>query len=109
MDSKTCETCGNYYEQSMVIHTPDGGKHVFDSFECAIQKLAPTCTHCSCRIIGHGVEHDDVMYCCESCVRMGHRDLGAGEGHTRSAEPHEEDQVSVAAAQSFPASDPPSF
>src|SRR5437588_11447401 len=30
--------------------------HVFDSFECAIAALAPTCKHCDCRIIGHGVE-----------------------------------------------------
>ncbi|WP_425989302.1 hypothetical protein [Ensifer sp. R-19] len=28
------------------------------SFECAIQKLAPTFPHCGVRIIGHGVEQE---------------------------------------------------
>ena len=26
-----------------------------DSFEGAIQKIAPVCEHCRCRVIGHGV------------------------------------------------------
>jgi hypothetical protein len=33
-----------------------GQLYTFDSFECAIQALAPTCEHCGCRILGHGVE-----------------------------------------------------
>ena len=46
-----------------------GGKtHVFDSFECAIQALAPTCAHCGCRIIGHGIEAGGVFYCCAHCA-----------------------------------------
>jgi hypothetical protein len=32
---------------------------IFDSFECAIHMLAPVCPHCGCRVIGHGVEHED--------------------------------------------------
>jgi hypothetical protein len=52
---------------------PDGGGEalVFDSFECAIHRLAPTCDHCECRIIGHGTEVDGRMYCCASCARHG--------------------------------------
>jgi DNA-directed RNA polymerase subunit RPC12/RpoP len=46
-----------------------GGKtHTFDSFECAIQKLAPTCPHCGCRVIGYGVEQGEVIYCCAHCT-----------------------------------------
>jgi hypothetical protein len=30
-----------------------GARHVFDSFECAIQAMAPVCEHCHCRVIGH--------------------------------------------------------
>ncbi len=46
-----------------------GGKtHVFDSFEWAIQALAPTCAHCGCRIVGHGVEADGVFDCCAHCA-----------------------------------------
>jgi hypothetical protein len=63
-----CELCGNDYHRSFEV-TLNGEQHVFDSFECAIQALAPTCAHCGCRIIGHGIESDDVFYCCAHCAR----------------------------------------
>ncbi len=50
-----CDMCGNDYDKAFQITT--GGKtHTFDSFECAIHMMAPGCTHCGCKIIGHGVE-----------------------------------------------------
>jgi nitrite reductase/ring-hydroxylating ferredoxin subunit len=45
-----------------------GESHVFDSFECAIHALAPTCPHCNCRVIGHGVESGDQIFCCAHCA-----------------------------------------
>jgi hypothetical protein len=45
-----------------------GETHVFDSFECAIHALAPTCAHCGCKIIGHGVETGNALYCCAHCA-----------------------------------------
>jgi hypothetical protein len=30
--------------------------------------LAPTCPHCGCRIVGHGVEQEDVIFCCAHCA-----------------------------------------
>lgn len=36
----------------------NGQAHTFDSFECAIHALAPTCKHCGTRIIGHDLERD---------------------------------------------------
>ena len=62
-----CETCGNDYDKAFEL-TIAGKTHVFDSFECAIHAVAPTCAHCACRIIGHGVEKDDRMYCCAHCA-----------------------------------------
>lgn len=62
-----CETCGNEYDKAFEIHI-NGTSHTFDSFECAIQTLAPTCGHCGCRIIGHGVESNGDMYCCAHCA-----------------------------------------
>jgi len=50
-----CEVCGNDYDKTFDV-VFYGTRHTFDSFECAIQRLAPTCDHCSCRVIGHGVE-----------------------------------------------------
>jgi hypothetical protein len=46
----------------------DGERYAFDSFECAIHALAPHCSFCGCRIIGHGVEDKDEYYCCAHCA-----------------------------------------
>ena len=40
-----CEVCGNDYDTTIEISVA-GEQHVFDSFECAINALAPTCAHC---------------------------------------------------------------
>jgi Rieske Fe-S protein len=63
----TCEVCGNDYDKSFEV-IQRGATHVFDSFECAIYALAPTCEHCGCRIIGHGVEDNGRMFCCAHCA-----------------------------------------
>jgi hypothetical protein len=62
-----CEVCGNEYDKAFEV-SRNGESHVFDSFECAIHALAPTCSHCGCRIIGHGIEADGVFYCCAHCA-----------------------------------------
>jgi Rieske Fe-S protein len=64
-----CETCGNEYDKTFEI-TVAGQSHVFDSFECAIHSLAPSCEHCGCKVIGHGVEADGVFYCCAHCANQ---------------------------------------
>jgi hypothetical protein len=64
-----CETCGNSYDKAFTL-TMHGEAHVFDSFECAITALAPTCAHCGVRIVGHGIEADnEEMFCCAHCAR----------------------------------------
>lgn len=65
-----CEVCGNDYDKTLSVTVAGGAAHTFDSFECAIQALAPSCSHCGCRVIGHGVEAGGKMYCCASCARM---------------------------------------
>jgi hypothetical protein len=57
----TCEVCGNQYDKTFEVRL-DGAKHVFDSFECAIQALAASCAHCRCRVIGHGVEQGGKIF-----------------------------------------------
>jgi hypothetical protein len=64
-----CEVCGNDYHMSFEVIAA-GAHHTFDSFECAIHKLAPICDHCGCRIIGHGIEAKDTFYCCANCARL---------------------------------------
>jgi hypothetical protein len=62
-----CEVCGNEYDKTMEI-TREGETHTFDSFECAIHGMAPTCNHCGCRVIGHGIEAGGSVYCCAHCA-----------------------------------------
>jgi Rieske Fe-S protein len=64
-----CEVCGNDYYMAFEV-TAAGATHVFDSFECAIQRLAPVCDHCGCKIIGHGIEANGTFYCCAHCARQ---------------------------------------
>jgi hypothetical protein len=63
-----CEVCGNDYDKSFEVSGPRG-RGTFDSFECAIHKFAPTCEHCGCRVIGHGIEAGAKFYCCANCAR----------------------------------------
>ena len=63
-----CELCGNDYDKAFTV-TMAGRTHTFDSFECAIHVLAPTCEHCGCRIVGHGMEANGRFYCCAHCAK----------------------------------------
>jgi nitrite reductase/ring-hydroxylating ferredoxin subunit len=62
-----CEVCGNDYDKAFQV-TLGGSTHTYDSFECAIHAVAPTCAHCGCKVIGHGVESGDRIFCCAHCA-----------------------------------------
>lgn len=62
-----CEVCGNDYDKAFAV-VMNGKEHTFDSFECAIQSLAPLCTRCGCRIVGHGTEGEGNIYCSAHCA-----------------------------------------
>jgi len=64
-----CEVCGSEYDKAFEVRLA-GEAHTFDSFECAIHALAPTCAHCGCKIIGHGVEAEGRFYCCAHCAHQ---------------------------------------
>ncbi len=64
-----CDVCGNSYDDTFRVIRRDGSEGVFDSFECAIERFAPRCSHCGCRVIGHGVDPGGVIYCCDHCAR----------------------------------------
>jgi hypothetical protein len=77
-----CETCGNDYDKAFQV-IMNGRTHTFDSFECAIHALAPTCANCGIHIVGHGLEKEGTFFCCEHCAAAkgvaGLRDrVGAG-------------------------------
>lgn len=62
-----CDQCGNDYDKTFEVRQ---NRHAwtFDSFECAVEKLAPRCPHCGCRVIGHGVEKSGTIFCCVHCA-----------------------------------------
>ena len=62
-----CEVCGNEYDKTFQV-VMNGEQHIFDSFECAISALAPTCDNCGVRIIGHGLEKNGSFFCCDHCA-----------------------------------------
>ncbi len=71
-----CDVCGNEYDNAMQV-TRGAQTGTFDSFECAIHAFAPECAHCGCKIIGHGVEAGESVFCCAHCARQ------AGEDEVR--------------------------
>jgi hypothetical protein len=62
-----CEVC---HPPSVRCQYAWGDTRTFDSFECAIHALAPTCEYCGVRVIGHGVEADGRFFCCAHCASM---------------------------------------
>lgn len=68
MAEQECEVCGNHYDKTFEV-VMAGASHRFDSFECAVQALAPTCETCGVRITGHGSEAGGHMYCCAHCAQ----------------------------------------
>ena len=63
-----CAQCGNNYDQSFEV-TMGGRTLTFDSFECAICRARAGLPHCGVRIVGHGVQHGDAIYCCVHCAK----------------------------------------
>ena len=63
-----CDVCGNDYDKAFRVSQGDRTM-TFDSFECAIDAMAPRCAHCQCRVIGRGVEAKGKIYCCAHCAK----------------------------------------
>ena len=63
-----CFTCGNEYDNCFTV-IKNNTTYLFDSFECAIHAIAPCCKHCHCKIIGHGVQIANHIFCCANCSR----------------------------------------
>jgi hypothetical protein len=64
-----CEVCGNEYDKAFEVRVGTS-VHVFDSLECAAHVIAPKCTHCGCRILGHGIEANGTFFCCAHCAKQ---------------------------------------
>ena len=63
-----CEVCENEYDKAFAV-VVGGETHFFDCFECAIHRLAPPCSHCHVKIVGHGMEKRGRMFCGAHCAQ----------------------------------------
>jgi hypothetical protein len=68
-----CEVCGNDYDLAFEV-VAQGARHTFDSFECAIHRMAPVCEHCGVKVVGHGMTVRGQFFCCAHCARAEHGD-----------------------------------
>jgi hypothetical protein len=79
MTMATCGVCGNDYAGAFRLIEADGTESTFDSFECAIHRVAPRCAHCGCPVIGHGEDVDGRTYCCAHCARHSEQTAAGSE------------------------------
>lgn len=63
-----CSHCGNLYDKTFKVIIAED-TYIFDSLECAIHLLAPRCHHCGVSIIGHGLEKNNQIFCCNHCAK----------------------------------------
>ena len=66
-----CINCGENIEKDYILFI-NGAEFVFDSFECAVNFVAPRCAHCNSVILGPGVKQLDDTYCGTSCLESVH-------------------------------------
>ena len=62
-----CEVCGNMGCQCFEVQI-GAERHVFDSFECALDVLTPQCERCRTPFVGQGVRAGGMIYCSHECV-----------------------------------------
>ena len=63
----SCEVCGKVQERCFEVHL-GGERHVFDSFECAILALMPTCSSCGSLLLSPGIQFENRLYCSYACA-----------------------------------------
>jgi hypothetical protein len=57
-----CETRGNDYDRAFQV-VNSGVTHTFDTFECAVHRVAPTCPNCGVH------KKEGTVICCPIALR----------------------------------------
>ncbi len=97
-----CEVCGNEFTKPVTVSW-NGQQKTVDSFECAVQALAPRCDYCGQPVMNQSVQGEAPHYCCSVCEQK------ATSGQQDQGNPEEQKYVDNVIEDSFPASDPPSW
>lgn len=64
-----CVNCGVDIEKDYILFI-NGTEFTFDSFECALNFVAPRCTNCNSIVMGKGIRRDGDVYCSKSCSQQ---------------------------------------
>jgi len=67
MDDTRCLNCGENIEKDYILFI-NGTEYTFDSFECAVNFMAPRCTNCNSVIMGQGVHREGEIFCTKDCA-----------------------------------------
>lgn len=67
-DGTRCENCGSNIEKDYILFI-NGAEFFFDSFECAVNFVAPRCAHCNTVILGKSFQSGDQVFCTENCSK----------------------------------------
>lgn len=65
-----CVNCGLNIEKDYILFV-NGTEFTFDSFECAVNFVAPRCACCNSIIMGRGIEKKGEMFCTPACSHVG--------------------------------------
>jgi hypothetical protein len=63
MRDARCDVCGNGGATLFRVVTRKGIAYSFDSFSCAIRKLAPRCEICGARLVVGGADAEEATSC----------------------------------------------
>lgn len=61
-----CDNCGVNIEKDYILYI-NGTEFTFDSFECAINFVAPRCAHCNSIVMSHGIKAAGEIFCSNTC------------------------------------------
>lgn len=67
MEDARCLNCGENIEKDYILFI-NGTEYTFDSFECAVNFMAPRCINCDSVIIGQGVHKEGEIFCTDHCA-----------------------------------------
>ena len=63
-----CVNCGVNIEKDYILFI-NGSEFTFDSFECAINFVAPRCLNCNTIVMGRGVQMGNDIFCSKECSK----------------------------------------